>query len=110
MKNFWWFLLASILEIAGCYAFWMWLRLGKSLLWIVPGVVSLILFAMCLTRIEAAFAGRAYAAYGGIYIIASLAWLSWIERAKPLVTDYAGVIVCLVGAAIILFGPRFGTS
>jgi small multidrug resistance family-3 protein len=107
MINFWWFLLAAVFEIAGCYGFWLWLRLDKAWFWTVPGIISLILFAVCLTRIEAAFAGRAYAAYGGIYIIASLGWLSWIERARPLVTDYIGVVVCLIGASILLFGARF---
>ena len=38
------------------------------------GVVSLIAFAFALTRVDSAFAGRAYAAYGGIYIAASLVW------------------------------------
>ena len=62
---------AAISEIAGCFAFWAWLRLGKPALWLIPGVLSLILFAWLLTRVDAQFAGRAYAAYGGIYILAS---------------------------------------
>jgi small multidrug resistance family-3 protein len=56
-------------EIAGCFAFWAWLRMQKSPLWLMPGVASLVIFALALTRIDAAAAGRAYAAYGGIYII-----------------------------------------
>jgi hypothetical protein len=36
-----------IREIAGCFAFWAWLRLGRSALWVVPGMVSLALFAFC---------------------------------------------------------------
>ena len=59
---------AGLCEIAGCFSFWVWLRLGRSALWVAPGVVSLILFAALLTRVEAALAGRAFAAYGGIYI------------------------------------------
>jgi small multidrug resistance family-3 protein len=59
---------AGLCEIAGCFSFWVWLRLGRSALWVAPGVVSLILFAALLTRVDAAFAGRAYAAYGGVYI------------------------------------------
>jgi hypothetical protein len=39
------------------------------------GIASLVGFALALTRVDSAFAGRAYAAYGGIYIAASLAWL-----------------------------------
>jgi len=97
---------AAIAEIAGCFAFWAWLRLGKSALWIVPGILSLIVFAWALTRVESDFAGRAYAAYGGIYIAASLGWLWLIEGKMPDRWDMTGVAVCLVGAGIILFAPR----
>ncbi|HYZ25512.1 MAG TPA: hypothetical protein VE597_01260 [Geminicoccaceae bacterium] len=58
-----------------------------------------------LTQIDAAFAGRAYAAYGGVYIGASLFWLWIIEGARPDRWDLTGTAVCLVGAAIILLGP-----
>ncbi|WCP16146.1 hypothetical protein sphantq_04642 (plasmid) [Sphingobium sp. AntQ-1] len=57
---------AAIAEIAGCFAFWAWLRLGKSPLWLAPGVASLMLFAWLLTRVDSDAAGRAYAAYEGI--------------------------------------------
>jgi small multidrug resistance family-3 protein len=97
---------AAIAEIAGCFAFWAWLRLGRSPLWLVPGVISLILFAFLLTRIDSAFAGRTFAAYGGVYIAASLAWLWVIEGQRPDRWDITGVAVCLAGAAIILWGPR----
>jgi small multidrug resistance family-3 protein len=97
---------AAIAEIAGCFAFWAWLRLGKSMLWIVPGILSLIVFAWLLTKVESDFAGRAYAAYGGIYIAASLGWLWLVEGKMPDRWDMTGVVVCLVGAGIILFAPR----
>ncbi|UKV14112.1 YnfA family protein [Thalassospiraceae bacterium SW-3-3] len=97
---------AAIAEIAGCFAFWAWLRLGKSALWIVPGILSLIVFAWVLTKVESDFAGRAYAAYGGIYIAASLGWLWLVEGKMPDRWDMTGVAVCLIGAGIILFAPR----
>jgi small multidrug resistance family-3 protein len=61
--------------IAGCFAFWLWLRRGVTFAVAILGIVSLIGFAFALTRVDSAFAGRAYAAYGGIYIAASLLWL-----------------------------------
>ena len=97
---------AALAEIAGCFAFWAWLRLSRSALWLVTGVLSLALFAFLLTRIDAAFAGRAYAAYGGVYIAASLLWLWIVESTRPDRWDLTGAGVCLVGAAVILFGPR----
>lgn len=69
------FLFAALFEIAGCFAFWAWLRLGRTPLWTLLGVVSLVLFAVCLTRVDTAYAGRAFAAYGGVYIVSSLLWL-----------------------------------
>jgi small multidrug resistance family-3 protein len=100
------FVFAALAEIAGCFAFWAWLRLGRSAWWALPGTASLIVFALLLTRIDAAFAGRAYAAYGGIYIAASLGWLWAVEGSRPDRFDLAGAALCLGGAGIILFGRR----
>ena len=97
---------AALAEIAGCFAFWAWLRMGRAPLWLVPGVASLILFAWLLTRVDSDAAGRAYAAYGGIYITASLFWMWLAEGRRPDQWDAIGALVCLAGAAIILWGPR----
>ena len=70
------FAAAAICEIAGCFAFWAWLRLGQSPLWLVPGVALLAIFAWLLTLSPADLAGRSFAAYGGIYITASLIWMT----------------------------------
>jgi small multidrug resistance family-3 protein len=77
------FALAALFEIAGCFAFWIWVRRGATPFVVVLGVVSLIAFALALTRVDSAFAGRAYAAYGGIYIAASLVWLWLVEGQSP---------------------------
>lgn len=102
------YVLAAFAEIGGCFAFWAWLRLDKSPLWLIPGMTSLSLFAWALTRIDAAFAGRAYAAYGGIYIAASLVWMWSVEGNRPDRWDTIGATICLLGAMVILFGPRGG--
>jgi small multidrug resistance family-3 protein len=106
MQNLAWFILAAVCEIAGCYTAWMWLRLGRSAWWLAPGMISLVAFAIALTRVDAPFAGRAFAAYGGIYIVSSLAWMTIVERTMPRITDYAGAATCILGAAIILYGGR----
>jgi small multidrug resistance family-3 protein len=99
---------AAIAEIAGCFAFWAWLRLDKSPWWLAPGLVSLALFAYLLTSVDTNAAGRAYAAYGGVYIAASIGWLWFIEGVRPDRWDLIGASVCLAGAAVILLGPRSG--
>ena len=97
---------AAIAEIGGCFAFWAWLRLGRSVYWVLPGLVSLTVFALLLTRVESLFAGRTFAAYGGVYIAASVLWLWVVEGQRPDRWDVVGSVICLIGAAIILLGPR----
>jgi small multidrug resistance family-3 protein len=97
---------AAIAEIAGCFAFWAWFRLDKSAWWVFPGVVSLALFAYLLALVDSPVAGRAYAAYGGIYIASSLVWLWLVEGVRPDRWDIVGAVICLIGAAIIIAGPR----
>lgn len=106
MKSLAWYLVAAFGEIAGCFSFWAWLRMQKSPLWTIPGVCALVLFALALTRIDSEHAGRAYAAYGGVYIVSSLLWLWIVEHSRPDHWDVIGAAVCLAGAGIILFGPR----
>lgn len=96
---------AAIAEIAGCFAFWAWLRLGKSAWWTLPGLISLAIFALLLTRVDSDAAGRAFAAYGGVYIAASLGWLWSVEGVRLDRWDFMGATICLAGAALILFGP-----
>jgi small multidrug resistance family-3 protein len=100
------FVLAAFFEIAGCFAFWAWIR-GDRQAWVVlPGIASLVLFALCLTRVESAYAGRAYAAYGGIYIASSLLWLWGVERILPDRWDLLGGAISVAGALVVLLGPR----
>jgi small multidrug resistance family-3 protein len=98
------YLAAATAEIAGCFSFWAWLRLGRSAWLVAPGGMSLVLFAWLLTRVDSSAAGRTYAAYGGVYILASLAWLWAVEGVRPDRADIIGVCLCLLGAAVILFG------
>ena len=101
-----WYVLAALFEIAGCFAFWAWLRAGRTPLWTVAGVGSLVLFAACLTRVDSTYAGRAFAAYGGVYIVASLLWLWIVEGTGPDRWDIAGAGICLLGSSVILWAPR----
>jgi len=104
------FLLAAALEIAGCFAFWAWWRLDRWAWWLVPGTLALIGFAALLARVDAAHAGRAFAAYGGVYIVCALLWLWWVEGVRPDRWDALGALICLCGAALILFGPRTASA
>ena len=97
---------AALAEIAGCFAFWAWLRLDKPVWWVLPGLLALVLFAYLLTLVDSAAAGRTYAAYGGVYIVSSVCWLWLVEGVRPDRWDAVGAMVCLIGAMIIVAGPR----
>lgn len=100
------YILAALAEIAGCFAFWAWLRLSKSPLWLVPGCASLVLFAYLLTLVDTSQAGRAYAAYGGIYITSALVWMWLAEGVRPDRWDIIGATLCILGAGVILLAPH----
>ncbi len=96
---------AAVFEIGGCYLIWQALRLGQPWLWL-PALVSLGLFGLLLALTGTESAGRAFAVYGGIYIAASVAFMMGVERVRPDLWDLAGVLICLLGAAVIFFAPR----
>ena len=95
----------ALAEIAGCFAVWAWMRQGASAIWLVPGVASLAAFAWLLALAPSDFAGRAYAAYGGVYIGVALVWLWAVDGIRPTPWDVAGVLVALAGMAIIMLQP-----
>lgn len=104
MVSIFWYVLAAAGEIAGCFCVWAWLREGKSAWLLAPGAVALAVFALSLTRIETGHAGRAFAAYGGVYIAASLLWLRLYDGVRLTRWDAGGALLCLLGGVTILVG------
>jgi small multidrug resistance family-3 protein len=99
------FVLTAVAEILGCYLPYLWLRRSGGAWLLVPAGASLAAFAWLLTLHPTA-AGRTYAAYGGVYIATALVWLWVVDGIRPDRWDLVGVLVSLVGMAIIAFGPR----
>jgi small multidrug resistance family-3 protein len=97
---------AALAEIVGCFSVWAWGRSGASGLWLIPGALSLAAFASLLMLAPAAHAGRAYAAYGGVYVATSLLWLWAVEGVRPDRYDLFGALIILAGTGVILLGPR----
>jgi small multidrug resistance family-3 protein len=98
------YILAAFAEIGGCFAFWAWLRLGRTALWLAPGMASLALFAWGAHPRGRPL--RRARLYGGIYILASLIWMWAIEGVRPDRWEALGAAICITGAMVILFGPR----
>jgi len=99
------FVVTALAEIAGCYLPYLWLRQGRSSWLLVPGAVSLALFAWLLSLHPSA-AGRTYAAYGGVYVSVALLWLWRVDRVTPDRWDLLGAAVTLAGMSIIAFAPH----
>lgn len=97
---------AALCEIGGCYAWWCWRREGAGAWVLLPGMACLALFGWLLTLADSDAAGRAFAAYGGIYIVAALVWLRLAEGRPVTARDLAGAALCLAGAALILSAGR----
>lgn len=106
IKEFGLYFLAAFFEILGCYSFWLYFKLDKSQYFLALGVVSLITFAYLLTKVNLEFAGRAYAVYGGVYIVSSLLWLYFVEKQEYNRWDITGSLVVFLGVAIILLGNQ----
>ncbi|MDN6180428.1 MAG: YnfA family protein [Halomonas subglaciescola] len=99
------FVMTALAEIIGCYLPYLWLREHKTAWLLVPGGLSLALFAWLLT-LHPEPAGRVYAAYGGVYIATAISWLWLVDGVRPTLWDITGSAVALLGMAIIFFAPR----
>jgi len=105
LKTFGLFALTAVAEILGCYLPYLWLKQGHSVWLLAPAAISLAAFVWLLTLHPQA-AGRVYAAYGGVYVSVALLWLWTVDSIRPSWTDWLGVVVTLLGMAIIAGGPR----
>lgn len=99
------FAVTAVAEILGCYLPYLWLRQDRSVWLLVPAALSLAVFSWLLTLHPEA-AGRTYAAYGGVYVSVALTWLWMVDGVAPTRWDIVGVIMCLVGMAVIAAAPR----
>ena len=98
------FILTALAEIIGCYVPWLVLRQNKSPWLLLSAAVSLAIFAWLLTLHPSA-TGRTYAAYGGVYIVVALLWLRLVDGVSLTLWDISGVLVALMGMAIIVLQP-----
>jgi small multidrug resistance family-3 protein len=100
------FVAAAICEIGGAYLMWQAVKEGRGLLFALAGAVALVGYgAVAALQPEAEF-GRVLAAYGGVFIVGSLAWGVVFDGFSPDRYDIAGAAACLVGVAVIMYAPR----
>ena len=99
------FILAGLCEIGGGYLVWQWFREGRPLTLGLIGGCLLIVYGLIPTFQPAHF-GRVYAAYGGMFILLSLAWGWALDGTRPDRFDVMGALVCLGGVVLIMYAPR----
>jgi small multidrug resistance family-3 protein len=99
------FVLAGLCEIGGGYLVWRWWRDGASWGLGASGALMLLLYGLVPTYQPAHF-GRAYAAYGGVFVVLAILWGWAIDGVVPDRYDLLGGLVCLAGVAIIMYSPR----
>lgn len=100
------FVLAALLEIGGAWLVWQAVREGRAWWWAGLGVLALGLYGFVAAFQPDAQFGRILAAYGGVFVAGSLAWGMALDGYRPDRFDVLGVLVCLVGVAIIMYAPR----
>jgi small multidrug resistance family-3 protein len=99
------FVLAGLCEIGGGYLVWLSIRERKGAGIGLLGSVVLILYGIIPTLQPAHF-GRVYAAYGGVFVILSIAWGWLIANQPPDLFDLLGGSICLIGVFVIMYWPR----
>ena len=100
------FAAAALAEIGGAYLVWIGLRDDKGALLVVLGVLALGLYGVVASFQPSNEFGRVLAAYGGVFIIGSLAWGVAFDAFRPDRYDFTGAAICLVGVAVIMYAPR----
>jgi small multidrug resistance family-3 protein len=101
------FVLAGLCEIGGGYLVWLWLREGRAV-WLgaVGGLILFLYGVLPTLQPPGASFGRVYAAYGGVFVVLSLAWGWWIDGVRADRYDLIGGAIALTGVAVIMYAPR----
>lgn len=100
------FALAALAEIGGAWLVWQGWREHRGLGWIATGVLALGIYGFVATFQSDPHFGRILAAYGGIFVVGSLAWGMLVDKFHPDRWDYLGAATCLLGVAMIMYSPR----
>jgi small multidrug resistance family-3 protein len=100
------FVLAAAAEIGGAWLVWQGVREHRGAAWVGGGVIALGLYGFVATLQPDTHFGRVLAAYGGVFIVGSLAWGMVFDGFRPDRYDIAGAVICLVGVAVLMYAPR----
>ncbi len=100
------FVLAALAEIGGAWLVWQGVREHRGWVWMGAGVAALGIYGFVATLQPDANFGRILAAYGGVFVVGSLAWGMVLDGFRPDRYDVTGAVMCLAGMAVIMYAPR----
>jgi small multidrug resistance family-3 protein len=100
------FAVAAVAEIGGAWLVWQGVREHRGVAWVGAGVAALAAYGFVATLQDDPNFGRILAAYGGVFVVGSLAWGIVADGFRPDRFDLAGAAICLIGVAVIMFAPR----
>lgn len=100
------FVVAAVAEIGGAWLVWQGVREQRGIAWMGAGVVALGVYGFVATLQPDANFGRILAAYGGVFVVGSLAWGMALDGFRPDRFDMIGAGICLLGVALIMYAPR----
>lgn len=100
------FVVAAVAEIGGAWLVWQGVREHRGWLWMLGGVLALAAYGFVATLQLDSHFGRILAAYGGIFVVGSLAWGVVADGFRPDRYDLLGAGICLLGVGLIMFAPR----
>jgi small multidrug resistance family-3 protein len=100
------FVVAAVAEIGGAWLVWQGVREHRGIAWVGAGIGALAAYGFVATLQDDPHFGRVLAAYGGIFVVGSLAWGVVADGFRPDRYDLAGAAFCLVGVGVMMFAPR----
>ena len=100
------FVLAALAEIGGAWLVWQGIREHRGLAFIGTGILALGIYGFVATLQPDPHFGRILAAYGGVFVVGSLAWGMLVDGFRPDRYDLVGAALCLAGVAVIMYAPR----
>ena len=101
------FFFAALLEIAGGYLIWRWLKNHQGKILGLIGGLILFSYGIIMTFQPENF-GKVYAAYGGVFIVMSVFWGWLIDGVIPDIYEIIGATIAVIGILIIFYIPRKG--
>jgi small multidrug resistance family-3 protein len=100
------FVLAALFEIGGAWLVWQGVREHRGWIWVGAGILALGAYGFVATFQTDPHFGRILAAYGGVFVVGSLAWGVVMDGFRPDRWDLIGALVCVAGVAVIMYAPR----